>query len=256
MKSRKKISVAAIAELALAAESRNAYRDALLGTLEPYVGFDSAVLLTRGKPLEPTTLNKPAALVSRYVAGHRVYWKELAPIERAARAAGGVVIDREVLSDRERDARRFYREIVRPQGIRTLLRAHLEIPGADTTVLVLARGGGAASDFKGKHADAMRVLVPALALAEAVWHARHDEARAAEKLHLDGDAFGTLSQRERQIVAFVARGLRNRDVAAALGTSPNTVRKQLANVFAKLGVATRTELARRALERGKPRTAR
>jgi DNA-binding CsgD family transcriptional regulator len=240
--------VAAIAELALAARSREEFRDALLRMLQPRIGFDSAVLVTRAKTIAPTTLNKTAAVVSRLVSGHAEYRKELEPIDRAARASRSVVIDREVFSERERDARRFYRELIRPQRIRTTMHAHLDFPGAQTTVIVLARHEGAASDFAARHAEAMRALVPALALAEAVWHARQSETRAPAALDPDDAAFGALSQREREIVSFVARGLRNRDVAAALGTSHNTVRKQLASVFAKLGVATRTELVRRALE--------
>jgi DNA-binding NarL/FixJ family response regulator len=37
-------------------------------------------------------------------------------------------------------------------------------------------------------------------------------------------------------------GLQNREIAAALGTSVNTVRKQLVSLFEKLEVASRAEL--------------
>jgi len=52
-----------------------------------------------------------------------------------------------------------------------------------------------------------------------------------------------LTPRERQVAAHVARGFSNRNIAAILGTSPNTVHNQVAAIFTKLGVGNRTALA-------------
>ncbi len=49
-----------------------------------------------------------------------------------------------------------------------------------------------------------------------------------------------LTPRESQILAWVARGKTNREVAELLWIAPTTVRKHLENVYAKLGVTTRT----------------
>jgi DNA-binding NarL/FixJ family response regulator len=54
-----------------------------------------------------------------------------------------------------------------------------------------------------------------------------------------------LSETERQIVELVVAGRRNRDVAAQLNLSPNTVAWNLSKVYRKLGVNSRTELAAR-----------
>ena len=54
-----------------------------------------------------------------------------------------------------------------------------------------------------------------------------------------------LSETERQIVELVVAGRRNRDVAAELSLSPNTVAWNLSKVYRKLGVRSRTELAAR-----------
>lgn len=51
---------------------------------------------------------------------------------------------------------------------------------------------------------------------------------------------GRLTAREREVLAWVARGKRNAEVAELLCLSPGTVRKHLENVYAKLGVNTRT----------------
>jgi DNA-binding NarL/FixJ family response regulator len=62
----------------------------------------------------------------------------------------------------------------------------------------------------------------------------------------DGEPFGTLTGREREIVDLVAAGRTNREVAEQLVLSPKTIEAHLRNIYAKLGVRSRVELARRA----------
>lgn len=52
-----------------------------------------------------------------------------------------------------------------------------------------------------------------------------------------------LSERERQIAQLVANGLRNRDIAAELKISENTVKRHLQSIFDKTGARDRLELA-------------
>jgi DNA-binding NarL/FixJ family response regulator len=52
-----------------------------------------------------------------------------------------------------------------------------------------------------------------------------------------------LSRREREIVVLVARGLRNKDMAEKMFISEQTVKNHLHNIFDKLGVSDRLELA-------------
>ncbi len=54
-----------------------------------------------------------------------------------------------------------------------------------------------------------------------------------------------LTPAERRVAALVAEGRTNREVAAALFVTERTVAGHLSNVYAKLGVRSRTELARR-----------
>ncbi|PLP99217.1 response regulator transcription factor [Cupriavidus pauculus] len=49
-----------------------------------------------------------------------------------------------------------------------------------------------------------------------------------------------LTAREAEVMAWVARGKTNRDVAEILGMSPRTVNKHLEHIYEKLGVETRT----------------
>ena len=72
--------------------------------------------------------------------------------------------------------------------------------------------------------------------------------RAGELLLLEETRDGLgLTGRELQIVAWVARGKTNAQIAELLWISPTTVRKHLENVYTKLGVRTRTAAAARFL---------
>jgi two-component system nitrate/nitrite response regulator NarP len=63
-----------------------------------------------------------------------------------------------------------------------------------------------------------------------------------------------LAPRERQIAELVGRGMRNRDIAATLTMSEGTVKVYLHNVYQKLGIENRTELALITLGQGVSRT--
>jgi DNA-binding NarL/FixJ family response regulator len=52
----------------------------------------------------------------------------------------------------------------------------------------------------------------------------------------------SLTGREREVIALIGQGLRNRQIAERLFISETTVRHHLTSIFAKLGVADRLEL--------------
>ena len=60
----------------------------------------------------------------------------------------------------------------------------------------------------------------------------------------------SLNDREQEILQLLARGTRNKEIAAQLFLSIKTVEYHLAHLFHKLGVSNRTEAARVATERG------
>ncbi|MEA3308254.1 MAG: LuxR C-terminal-related transcriptional regulator [Chloroflexota bacterium] len=59
-----------------------------------------------------------------------------------------------------------------------------------------------------------------------------------------------LTERQLEITALVAGGLTNREIAARLYISHNTVKVHLRNIFTKTGVASRTELSMLAMREG------
>jgi ATP/maltotriose-dependent transcriptional regulator MalT len=94
-------------------------------------------------------------------------------------------------------------------------------------------------------ADANLELVDRAELAEAVITLpRSTEAAARAEL------IEQLTMREHDVLALVADGLPNRQIAAALAISEHTVKFHLASIFGKLGVATRTEAVQRGLRLG------
>ena len=76
-------------------------------------------------------------------------------------------------------------------------------------------------------------------------------ARATQELRASGEtarrrdavASDELTPQERQVAALVRQGMSNRDAAAQLFLSPRTVDFHLRNVFQKLGITSRAELA-------------
>jgi DNA-binding NarL/FixJ family response regulator len=58
-----------------------------------------------------------------------------------------------------------------------------------------------------------------------------------------------LTARELEVLALIARGLPNRDIAAALHLSEKTVKSHVSHILAKLGVADRTQAALMAVRR-------
>ena len=64
----------------------------------------------------------------------------------------------------------------------------------------------------------------------------------------------SLTARERDVLAGVARGLSNRAIADELGITERTARTHVSNILAKLGLASRTQAALLAVQHGLDRT--
>ena len=84
-------------------------------------------------------------------------------------------------------------------------------------------------------------------LGAAAWaHRAHVELRASGESarKRDPSTIHELTPQELQIARFVAEGLSNKEVAAQLFLSPRTIEYHLRHVFTKLGITSRTQLAR------------
>lgn len=77
---------------------------------------------------------------------------------------------------------------------------------------------------------------------------RQDVAVTVRELGAEIQAFRQrygLSRREVQVAELVLHGYRNRDIAGALGITEATAKRHLSNIFDKVGVDSRTQLANR-----------
>lgn len=60
---------------------------------------------------------------------------------------------------------------------------------------------------------------------------------------IDGDEGADLTQRERDVLGLIGRGLRNAEAAHALGLSEHTIASHIKSAYSKLGISTRAEAA-------------
>ena len=64
------------------------------------------------------------------------------------------------------------------------------------------------------------------------------------------DTLGKLSDREKEVLKYIADGKTGREIAAILYLSPNTVERHRANIMDKLGLHNRAELIKFAIRKG------
>lgn len=67
---------------------------------------------------------------------------------------------------------------------------------------------------------------------------------------LEGSEKGTLSVREMEVMLLAARAMSNGQIASYLHISEGTVKRHLTNIYAKLGVSSRADAAKKALTSG------
>lgn len=130
----------------------------------------------------------------------------------------------------------YYNHALRPLGIEHQMRVWLSAPPGIARYFSVSRRQ-ADGDFNNRDRELIELLRPFL----VALRGRFD-APAAQLTSGDG-----LTDRENEIIAWVARGKTNQEIAALLIVSPHTIRKHLERAYQKLGVHTRTAAVARAL---------
>jgi len=159
-----------------------------------------------------------------------------------------------------------------PDAVMTLRRFHLTHPGVAKVLLVdscereLVVGAfrsGARGVFSITDAN-LRLLYRCITRVAAgqIWANTEQlnyildlisEVPSLRVLNSTGNSL--LTPREEQVVALVAEGYGNRQIAEELNLSENTIKKYLFRIFDKLGISNRVELVLYAVNNGDPRQA-
>jgi DNA-binding CsgD family transcriptional regulator len=123
----------------------------------------------------------------------------------------------------------FYWYVWKPLGIDDSLRVWLPAPAGRARVIYLERGR---RDFTERERSILELLRPSLIrIGKAAYSRGHTAPTAAS----------ALTEREKEILGWIARGKTSREIAAILVVSPHTVRKHVQHILEKLQVSTRSE---------------
>lgn len=248
-----------IVALARDAGSRDAFDRQLLELLDRAVGFDIAFvnvrdpsfahprLALRGLASERASAGLPdPAFVALLRARVRTYDAELAPVRGAALARRGVAVDSEVLPSFVMQETAYHRELRAPVGGKHSLLAFSQVSARQSLIVMLGRTGSA---FRTPATALVEELLPVITMAHATFAVHEAHATAVPGAAADR---ARLTRREREVLDYLCLGYTNREIALACGSSSNTVRNQLAKIFAKLGATTRSEAVGLALGNARP----
>lgn len=230
------------------------FRRAALAWCERHIGADQAAVGGPGD-LQLTEHATSSEEVSRVTCRMWQEFEGFAPtlgvLLEAAQVRGSAVQDLEVLDPRARAHRRFYGEVLEPIGARLLAAVPLRVGRSVVGILGLGRARSS-SRFGSEQLALMGRAAQVIAMGDALrqraaggWGARHLETVSpVQSLREQLSEAEPLTRREREIVELVVMGYTNAQVGLALGTSSNTVRKQLVSIFRKVGAGSRAELVR------------
>jgi DNA-binding NarL/FixJ family response regulator len=220
------------------AQGRHAEAEAAIGTALAGAGHDDltrAPLTAAAVEIHLARRDLPAAEMA-LADLDRIATAYASPSFTAAchQARGAVLLESrrpEVAVDHLREALRCWQELQAPHAaaqVRALLGRALRLAGAEEL---------AEHELRTAEAGFLRL--------GAVTEAQRVAAERARGGQPDG-----LTDREAEVLAVVAEGASNREVARMLSISEKTVARHLSNIFTKLGLRTRTAAAAYAIRHG------
>ena len=136
-------------------------------------------------------------------------------------------------------------------AIRTIRGRH-----PDARIVVLTMYEGDEDIYRAHEAGAITYLLKdtltddLIRVVRDVHHGKRPMMPAVEASLAQRASQPTLTAREIEVLSLLARGMRNKEIAAALGIAEGTVQIHLKNIFAKLSVNDRTAALQVAIRRG------
>jgi DNA-binding NarL/FixJ family response regulator len=119
------------------------------------------------------------------------------------------------------------------------------------TVVPALRAGASGYVFKDIDPEALADAIRSVHAGHVLLQPEVAEALIAQDDHGGGQGRGTsLTEREREVLALIADGRSNREIARALVLSEKTVKTHVSNILMKLDLADRTQAALWAVRHG------
>ena len=129
----------------------------------------------------------------------------------------------------------------------------------EVRIIAALEAGAAGFLLKDAEADELAAAIRAAAVGEVhldpavagiVARRMRNGANGGDGVGPAAGAMASLTARERDVLAGVARGLSNRSIADELGITERTARTHVSNILAKLGLTSRTQAALLAVQHG------
>jgi DNA-binding CsgD family transcriptional regulator len=220
-----------ISEAVAVAETAEQLGQEVMGAVNRMVECDMGSILSAAPGREWITSGQieDTRIVTQ---NHWRYALEMTPAE-LGRLGVRFTRDREIYEPNRRDRMSIYQDFLQPNRQSGFVARYWFMDGR-LWGMGLCRG----ASFSERDRDRLDALFPQIkaAVRTSAWLV--GEAVSAR----NRDAW-SLTRAESRTMELVVRGLTNVEVAGLLGVSPNTVRNTLAQVFKKVGVSRRTELA-------------
>lgn len=190
------------------------------------------------RAVRPVYLDHDPRPFGKFVADHAHFRVEMAAIGDANMKALPYV-DSDIYPGEEIKRTRFWTEILEPAGNGTFMAVPHVFEGEHFGVVVIFRKLDRPR-FAHREAERLNPIMPLLVMGDRL--KAHTVRRLIPAAGVRAP-IGALTGREREVAQLAASGMQNKAIAQSLGLSPNTVRNTLSQVFDKLEVTTRTQLA-------------
>jgi DNA-binding CsgD family transcriptional regulator len=214
-----------IADRLRAARRKSEVVATLMDTVPAFVGADGTGVYEfgRGGKLTLDSAGVSSAAVHRYLdCMSSGCFAD--PLLNTALERSEAVADQSVSDDAA--WRPLFNETARPFGYRHLAIAPVIIFDGSAAISCLRSAGARAFSER----ELLRLMSVSLWSSSALTRLQHSDAP-------------DLTARQREVVELVLRGLTNREIAALLQISANTVKKHLKDIFFRHGISRRAELA-------------
>lgn len=235
------------------------FQGLVLAELRSVVGCDGAIFRAGAhwRGASPVFLDEASRFTDAYLRHEARYKPELTRWCELSHGSSAF-LDHEIYPASEQRRMAIYSEVMHPERIHNVLSCPITFR-AQTVGLVFLVRHGSGSRFTADAAQELTRLTPAVGLAaQALARLPAATAGSAPSIELAPPArpratpddakvfraaYAQLSGRERQIAMLVAQGLQSKEIAALVGTSFHTVRKQTLRLFEKLALHDRTQVA-------------